>query len=201
MRPTTIEQRELLYLQARRVIARNYRRPLRLDEVARMLACSPRQLKRAYAQCGQITFREDLHARRLSVAARLLIERPAIPIRDVARIVGFNQPAHFSKAFRGRYGITPLRFRDEARAYARHARVPPRRTHALSQTHSVGAHWGRPAVSAAEPHRCVEARQWVNRDRARQAQVHQRPIARRGLRGDAAAVLFGDLSHDRQAEA
>jgi AraC family transcriptional regulator of adaptative response / methylphosphotriester-DNA alkyltransferase methyltransferase len=197
MRPTTIEQRQLLYLQARRVIARNYRRPLRLQDVARALASSPRQVKRAYAQCGQITFREDLHARRLSVAARLLIERPAIPIRDVARIVGFSQPSHFAKAFRGRYGITPLRFRDEARAYVRHARVPPRRSLALS--HADASSW-KPAVSAAELDRCVEVHQRVDRDRARQAQAHQGPIARRGLRGDTAAVLFGDLAYDRQAE-
>lgn len=123
MRTSTIEQRRRLYLQARLVIARHYRRPLTLDGVARALASSPRQLTRVYAQFGEVTFREDLVARRLSVAAQLLIEQPAIPVCDVARLVGFRQAPHFAKAFRRRYGLTPAGFRAEGRAYARASRV------------------------------------------------------------------------------
>lgn len=122
MRPATIEQRRRLYLLARVVIARHYRQPLTLDEVARALSSSPRQLTRAYAQFGETTFREDLLTRRLKVAAQLLIEQPAISVRDVARLVGFRQAPHFAKAFRRRYGLTPAAFRAEGRAFARAAR-------------------------------------------------------------------------------
>ncbi len=123
MRASTIEQRRRLYLQARVVIARHYRGPLTLEKVARALASSPRQVSRAYAQFGERTFREDLLSRRLSVAAQLLIEQPAISVRDVARLVGFRQAPHFAKAFRRRYGLTPAAFRAEGRAYARAARA------------------------------------------------------------------------------
>ena len=123
MRPTTIEQRRRLYLLARVVIARHYRRPLTLDEVARALSSSPRQLTRAYAQFGESSFREDLLTRRLKVAAQLLVEQPAISVRDVARLVGFRQAPHFAKAFRRRYGLTPAAFRAEGRAFARAARA------------------------------------------------------------------------------
>jgi AraC family transcriptional regulator of adaptative response / methylphosphotriester-DNA alkyltransferase methyltransferase len=123
MRASTIDERRRLYLQARVVITRHYRRPLTLEEVARALASSPRQLTRAYAQFGEVTFREDLLTRRLKVAAQLLIEQPAIPVRDVARLVGFRQAPHFAKAFRRRYGLTPARFRAEGRAYARGVRA------------------------------------------------------------------------------
>ncbi|HEY8303439.1 MAG TPA: helix-turn-helix transcriptional regulator [Solirubrobacteraceae bacterium] len=119
MRPSTIAQRRRLYLLARVVIARHYRRPLTLDGVARALASSPRQLSRAYAQFGECTFREDLLARRLDIAARLLVEQPAIPVREVARLVGYRQAPHFAQAFRRRYGLTPAAFRAEGRAYAR----------------------------------------------------------------------------------
>lgn len=125
MRPSTIEQRRRLYLQARVVIVRHYRQSLTLDRVARALASSPRQLTRAYAQFGEITFREDLLTRRLNVAAQLLIEQPAIPVRDVARLVGFRQAPHFAKAFRRRYGLTPARFRAEGRACSRGTRMAP----------------------------------------------------------------------------
>jgi AraC-like DNA-binding protein len=118
MRPSTLAQRRRLYLLARVVIARHYRRRLTLDGVARALACSPRQLTRVYAQFGERTFHEDLVARRLNVAAQLLIEQPAIPVRDVARLVGFRQAPYFAKAFRRRYGLTPAGFRAESRAFA-----------------------------------------------------------------------------------
>jgi AraC family transcriptional regulator of adaptative response / methylphosphotriester-DNA alkyltransferase methyltransferase len=131
MRPSTIEQRRRLYLQARVVIARHYRHPLTLEAVARALASSPRQLTRAYAQFGEVTFREDLLARRLGIAAQLLIEQPAISVRDVARLVGYRQAPHFAKAFRRRYGLTPAAFRAEGRAYARRVRAAPPTSGAL----------------------------------------------------------------------
>jgi AraC-like DNA-binding protein len=119
VRPSTLEERRRLYLLARATIARHYRRPLTLEHVARALASSPRQLTRAYAQFGQSTFREDLLTRRMRAAAQLLIEQPSIPVRDVARIVGYRQAPHFAKAFRHRYGLNPAAFRIEGRTYAR----------------------------------------------------------------------------------
>lgn len=119
MRPSTIEQRRRLYLLARVVIARHYRRPLTLDAVARALASSPRQLTRAYSQFAGVTFRENLLAHRLSVAARLLVDRPALPVREVARLVGYRQAPHFAQAFRRRYGLTPVAFRAARREYER----------------------------------------------------------------------------------
>ncbi|HTA15740.1 MAG TPA: helix-turn-helix transcriptional regulator [Solirubrobacteraceae bacterium] len=126
MRASTVEQRRRLYLLARVVIARHYRRPLTLEQVARALASSPRQITRVYAQFGEVSFREDLLARRLNVGAQLLVEQPGIPVRDVARLVGFRQAPHFAKAFRRRYGLTPAAFRAEGRAYARGIREQQR---------------------------------------------------------------------------
>jgi AraC-like DNA-binding protein len=123
MRPSTLDERRRLYLLARATIARHYRHSLTLERVARSLASSPRQVTRAYAQFGQTTFREDLLTRRMRAAAQLLIEQPAIPVRDVARLVGYRQPPHFAKAFRRRYGLTPAAFRAEGREFARGART------------------------------------------------------------------------------
>jgi AraC family transcriptional regulator, regulatory protein of adaptative response / methylphosphotriester-DNA alkyltransferase methyltransferase len=115
MRPNTRSERRRLYLLARVVVARHYRRPLTLAVVARALSSSPRQLQRAYAQFGGNTFSEDLHARRMAVAAELLIDQPAIAVRDVARLVGYRQPSHFARVFHRRYGLPPARFRELAR--------------------------------------------------------------------------------------
>jgi AraC-like DNA-binding protein len=48
--PQTLHARRRLYLLARVLVARHYRRELTLALVARSLASSPRQLQRAYAQ-------------------------------------------------------------------------------------------------------------------------------------------------------
>lgn len=115
MRPTTVERRHWLYLQARATIARHYMAPLTQATVARALASSPRQIGRVYAQFGHVSFHQDLLRRRLTVAARLLSEQPQMPVREVAWRVGFRQAPHFAKAFRARYGLTPMRFRAQAR--------------------------------------------------------------------------------------
>ena len=114
MRSGTFATRRRLYLLARVVVARHYRQALTLGGVAEALSSSPRQLQRAYAQFGEITFQEDLLARRMAAAAELLIEQRAIPVRDVARLVGYRQPPHFAVAFRRRYGLSPADFREQA---------------------------------------------------------------------------------------
>jgi AraC-like DNA-binding protein len=112
MREQTLLARRRLYLLARVVVARHYRRRLTLEVVAGALSSSPRQLQRAYKQFGATTFQEDLHARRMTAAAELLIEQLAIPVGDVARLVGYRQPSHFAQAFRRRYGVSPAGFRE-----------------------------------------------------------------------------------------
>jgi AraC-like DNA-binding protein len=119
----TLQSRRRVYLLARVVVARHYARRLTLASVAAAVCSSPRQVQRAYAQFGEMTFHEDLHARRMSAAAQLLAEQPAIPVRDVARLVGYRQPAHFAAAFRRLHGLAPARFRQQARAFAAAARA------------------------------------------------------------------------------
>jgi AraC-like DNA-binding protein len=71
-------------------------------------------VQRAYAQFGEITFSEDLTARRMAAAAELLVEQPTIPVAEVARLVGYRQRPHFAAAFRRRYGLSPASFRERA---------------------------------------------------------------------------------------
>jgi AraC family transcriptional regulator, regulatory protein of adaptative response / methylphosphotriester-DNA alkyltransferase methyltransferase len=115
VRSQTLAARRRLYLLSRVIVARHYGRPLTLATVARALATSPRQLQRAYAQFGEVSFHEDLLTRRMHAAAQLLAEQPALAVRDVARLVGYRQPSHFALAFRRRYGLAPGGFREEAR--------------------------------------------------------------------------------------
>jgi len=112
MRPGTIDEQRRLYVQVRLLVERHYAKRVTVSAAARALATSPRQIQRAYARFGDLTFREDLIERRMRAAAELL-SQPAIPVTDIARLVGYRQPSHFSKAFRARYAVAPARFRRE----------------------------------------------------------------------------------------
>ena len=50
----------------------------------------------------------------MAVAAELLVEQRAIPVADVARLVGYSQAPHFARVFRRRFGLAPASFRAAA---------------------------------------------------------------------------------------
>lgn len=116
-RKTTIDRRRALFEEAVAIIEREYARDLELDEVARRVATSRRQLQRAFAESGDTSFRTLLGEVRMRRARELLTEGAA-PVRDVARRVGYRQPAQFAKAFRRRFGAPPSRYRSRERSLA-----------------------------------------------------------------------------------
>jgi AraC family transcriptional regulator of adaptative response / methylphosphotriester-DNA alkyltransferase methyltransferase len=109
-RPATIRHRRALFEDATAIVAAEYAAELSLDDIARRVASSRRQLQRAYAEVGTTTFREHLTAVRMDRAAELLGSR-ALTVRDVAHRVGYRQPAQFAKAFRRHHGLAPSAFR------------------------------------------------------------------------------------------
>jgi AraC-like DNA-binding protein len=112
-RPATIRQRTTLYEEAMRIVEVEFGSDLVLDDVARRVASSRRQLQRAYAEIGGTTFRDQLTAVRMARAAELLGAGSAT-VREVARRVGYSQPAQFAKAFRRAYGTSPSAHRASA---------------------------------------------------------------------------------------
>ena len=114
-RPSTIRLRTSLFHEANAIVDREYSADLSLDDIARRVASSRRQLQRAYAEIGQTTFRDHLTAVRMHVAAELLSSR-ALTVREVAHRVGYRQPAQFAKAFRRHKGLAPSAFRAGADA-------------------------------------------------------------------------------------
>jgi transcriptional regulator GlxA family with amidase domain len=109
-RPATIRHRTSLFEEAALIVEAEYGSDLGLDDVARRVASSRRQLQRAYAEIGQTTFREHLTKIRMERAAELLATR-RLTVREVAQRVGYRQPAQFAKAFRRHQGLAPSAFR------------------------------------------------------------------------------------------
>jgi AraC family transcriptional regulator, regulatory protein of adaptative response / methylphosphotriester-DNA alkyltransferase methyltransferase len=109
-RPATVELRASLYADATAIVEREYAAELSLDDIARRVASSRRQLQRAFAEIGHTTFRDHLTRVRMDRAADLLARR-RLTVREVAQRVGYRQPAQFAKAFRRRTGVAPSDFR------------------------------------------------------------------------------------------
>jgi AraC family transcriptional regulator, regulatory protein of adaptative response / methylphosphotriester-DNA alkyltransferase methyltransferase len=113
-RPATIRHRTALFEDATAIVESEFGADLSLDDIARRVASSRRQLQRAYAEIGNTTFREHLTAVRMERAGDLLTSR-GLTVREVAHRVGYRQPAQFAKAFRRHHGAAPSAFRSSHR--------------------------------------------------------------------------------------
>jgi transcriptional regulator GlxA family with amidase domain len=109
-RAATIRHRTSLFEEAVMIVEAEYGSDISLDDVARRVASSRRQLQRSYAEIGRTTFREHLTKVRMERAADLLGTR-RLTVREVAQRVGYRQPAQFAKAFRRHRGLAPSAFR------------------------------------------------------------------------------------------
>ena len=109
-RPATVRLRTSLFHDACEIVEQEYATDLSLDDIARRVASSRRQLQRAYAEIGRTTFREHRTGVRMQRAAELLGRR-SLTVREVARRVGYRQPAQFAKAFRRHQGLAPSDYR------------------------------------------------------------------------------------------
>jgi transcriptional regulator GlxA family with amidase domain len=114
IRTGTVTRRRALFEEAAEIIEQEFARPIELDDVARRLATSRRQLQRAFAEAGATSFRTHVARVRMRRALELLREG-SLPVRDVANSVGYRQPAQFAKTFRRHHGAPPSSFRGAQR--------------------------------------------------------------------------------------
>lgn len=122
-RPQTIAQRRELLIEVCAFLDERYgESDLTLDDVARSVASSRRQVQRLFEE-EEDTFRAYLTRLRMQRAAELLAATRT-PVRDVARLVGYRQSAQFAKAFRRYGGVTPLQWRSGARGVGTGASAP-----------------------------------------------------------------------------
>jgi AraC-like DNA-binding protein/ABC-type transporter Mla MlaB component len=100
-------------LLAEATLAMEQRHPdpdLGLDDVAREIATSSRQLQRVFSEHAGGAFREDLAAVRMQHGA-VLLNTTDLRVAEVAQRVGYRQAAQFAKAFRRHYDVSPTGLR------------------------------------------------------------------------------------------
>ncbi|MDQ6437506.1 helix-turn-helix domain-containing protein [Mesorhizobium sp. LHD-90] len=92
------------------------RSSLSTEDIAQHMGCSRRYLHRAFEGEGT-TLERFIWDRRLerSKAALTSPGRRAISISEIAFACGFNSSAHFSRAFKSRYGVSPRKLCERLR--------------------------------------------------------------------------------------
>lgn len=102
---------------AKTVLARGFREPVSLDEVARRAGSSVFHLCRTFRRHTGST----LHGYRNQLRLRTALERVAAPesdLTDLALDLGYSSHSHFTAAFRKAFGMAPSAFRRKATAQA-----------------------------------------------------------------------------------
>lgn len=86
--------------------------PLSAADVARAAGGSVSELHRLFSDVFGLPLMAYLRARRLTEAAAMLAD-PDVDVLEVATRCGYGSQAAFTRAFRGRFGVPPGRFRRE----------------------------------------------------------------------------------------
>ena len=85
--------------------------PLRVEDIARRVNYSQRQLERAFHQSFGTTPNAFYRSLRLKFG-RWLLHKSQLPVMQIAFECGFADASHFARCFRGEYGCTPKAFRE-----------------------------------------------------------------------------------------
>jgi AraC-like DNA-binding protein len=105
--------RNMIMEEAKKLIHREYRRPVTLDEIASALNISAYYLSHVFSQESGFTLSSYLTEVRMKKAA-LLLTGTASSVTDIAQASGFSDVCYFRKVFKLHYGISPREYRTRA---------------------------------------------------------------------------------------
>jgi AraC-like DNA-binding protein len=92
--------------KAKVILREQMQSPPPLEELARMLSCSPFYLSRQFTQTGGTTMQQFLRQVRMERAAELL-RTGKCNVTEAALEVGYNSLSHFSSTFHETFGCCP----------------------------------------------------------------------------------------------
>ena len=92
-------------------IAENYMRALSLDDVAKAVFLSSGYLSIIFKDETGYTVLEYITYVRMQKAKGLLLQTPALKVKDIAEQLGYNNVQSFLRYFKKYYGETPMAFR------------------------------------------------------------------------------------------
>ena len=100
----------ILFQSARQHLIENIAATPNLEQLARQLRTHPKRLNEAFRHCVGATVFSYLREERMRQACALLADT-SLGVQTIALELGFTSGANFATAFRERFGLTPLQFR------------------------------------------------------------------------------------------
>ena len=96
-------------IRAYRYVRQHVNQPqLGLDDIAKDAACTVRYLQKMFAPGGESVSEFILHSRLELIHCDLLSSRlSSRPVTEIALAHGFNNASHFTRKYRGHFGLTP----------------------------------------------------------------------------------------------
>jgi len=91
-------------------IVEHYHEPLRMETLASIAFLSVRQFERRFRDLFHMSASEFILKVRIDAAVRLLVESES-SITQIALQCGFYDSSHFTRSFKAKMGISPIRFR------------------------------------------------------------------------------------------
>ena len=104
-----LQLRQPVRVDIHQVVEENYTSPISLEELAYLSGRSLSSFKRDFQSIYGETPAKWIREKRLS-KARQMLEASQMSVADVAYSLGFENPTHFSRIFKQRYGSSPISF-------------------------------------------------------------------------------------------
>jgi AraC-like DNA-binding protein len=108
--PADDERVPLVAREAKRLISRSFQSGIATSLVARELLCNPDYLGRVYKRCFGLSIMEDIHAHRIRLAKRLLLDENN-NVNEVSGECGYGNVVYFRRLFKRSEGMSPNAFR------------------------------------------------------------------------------------------
>jgi AraC family transcriptional regulator, arabinose operon regulatory protein len=90
--------------------------PLRVAALAELAGLSPAHFAVLFKQQTGSSPRDYLHLLRIHRACRLL-DNPSLSVKEIAALLGYQDPFHFSRTFKAFQGISPTDYRGGRRPH------------------------------------------------------------------------------------
>ena len=91
-------------------IYENLSEPLSLQSICSAFGISQTYMSRLFRKFKKMSFSEYITSLKVDKAKQIISINPDIAVKDVAELVGFNDPFYFSRVFRSITGVPPSQF-------------------------------------------------------------------------------------------
>ena len=108
----TTSSSDYVWIHAIEFINNNYQEPLFVRQIAEYCHCSESHINHIFKRKMKMNINRYINQLRIEAAKQYLLESD-MTIKNIASVVGFNDPNYFSKVFYDLCGVFPTKYRQE----------------------------------------------------------------------------------------